>query len=55
LGRGGLKGCEPGQHVIVHLNNDVAVGITQPINPDLRVGDAVRVDGTGSDARVVRR
>ena len=44
-----------GQHIIVQLNNDVAVGITQPVNPDLRVGDAVRVDGSGSDARVVRR
>ncbi len=45
----------PGQHVIVRLNNGVAVGITQPVDPDLRVGDAVRIDGSGSDARVVRR
>ena len=45
----------PGQHIIVKLDNGVAVGVTQPAKPTLRVGDAVRVDGSGPDARVVRR
>jgi outer membrane lipoprotein SlyB len=45
----------PGQHVIVQLGNGVSVGITQPADPNLRVGDPVRIDGTGTDARVVRR
>ena len=45
----------PGQHVIVNLDSGVAVGITQPVDSSLRVGDAVRIDGSGSDARVVRR
>lgn len=45
----------PGQHIIVETNNGVAVGITQPSDPDLRVGDLVRIDGSGSNARVVRQ
>jgi len=44
----------PGQHIIVKLNNGVAVGITQPADPALRVGDKVRIDGEGPKARVVR-
>src|SRR5262245_6921353 len=45
----------PGQHIIVKLDNEVSVGITQAIDgPGLRVGDRVRIDGTGPDARVVR-
>lgn len=44
----------PGQHIIVQLNNGVAVGITQATDPNLRVGDSVRIDGTGNSARVVR-
>lgn len=44
----------PGQHIIVQLNNGVAVGITQAADPNLRVGDTVRIDGTGNGARVVR-
>ena len=45
----------PGQHILVDLRNGYEVGITQPANPDLRVGDAVFIEGSGSDARVVRR
>jgi outer membrane lipoprotein SlyB len=45
---------QPGQHVIVQLNNGVAVGITQPVDPSLRVDDRVRIDGSGTNARVVR-
>ena len=45
----------PGQHIIVQTNNGVAVGITQPADPALRVGDLVRIDGSGPNARVVRQ
>lgn len=43
-----------GQYIVVKLDNGVAVGITQPADPNLRVGDRVRIDGTGPDARVAR-
>lgn len=45
---------QPGQHIIVVLNNGVAVGVTQPVAGDLRVGDAVRIEGAGTSARVMR-
>jgi outer membrane lipoprotein SlyB len=45
----------PGQHILVDLGNGYEVGITQPTDPDLRAGDPVRIEGSGSDARVVRR
>ncbi|MFZ4284995.1 glycine zipper 2TM domain-containing protein [Variovorax sp. HJSM1_2] len=45
---------QPGQHIIVQLNDGVAVGITQAADPNLRVGDRVRIDGSGNGARVVR-
>ena len=32
---------KPGQHIIVDLDSGVAVGITQPPDQSLRVGDAV--------------
>jgi outer membrane lipoprotein SlyB len=44
----------PGQHILVDLGHGYEVGITQPTDPDLRVGDRVRIEGSGSDARVVR-
>jgi outer membrane lipoprotein SlyB len=44
---------QPGQHIIVTLTNGVAVGITQP-SGDLHVGDQVRIEGSGNDARVIR-
>ena len=43
-----------GQFVTVKLRNGVSVGITQPADPNLRVGDSVRIDGSGPSARVVR-
>lgn len=43
-----------GQFITVKLNNGVSVGVTQPADPNLRVGDVVRIDGNGPDARVVR-
>jgi outer membrane lipoprotein SlyB len=43
-----------GQHVTVRLQSGVTVAITQPADPNLRVGDRVRIDGSGQRARVVR-
>jgi outer membrane lipoprotein SlyB len=45
---------QPGQYVTVKLDNGVTVGITQPVDASLRVGDRVRIAGRGPDARVVR-
>jgi outer membrane lipoprotein SlyB len=42
------------QHVIVKLDNGVSVGITQATDSVFKVGDRVRIDGAGNDARVVR-
>lgn len=44
----------PGAHITVTLANGVAVGVTQPAEAGLRVGDCVRIDGSGQSARVVR-
>jgi hypothetical protein len=33
----------------------VTIGITQPADGGLRVGDSVHVDGSGQQARVQRR
>lgn len=46
---------QPGQHIFVHLQSGVTVGVTQPADPALRVGDMVRIDGSGPGARVLRR
>jgi outer membrane lipoprotein SlyB len=46
---------KPGQHILVNLDNGVTVGITQPVDSVLRVGDAVMIEGSGEDARVRRR
>ena len=45
----------PGQMITVELPNGVAVTITQPADQSLRVGDAVRISGTGPDARILRQ
>jgi outer membrane lipoprotein SlyB len=44
----------PAQHIIIKLDNGVSVGITQATDPVFKVGDRVRVDGSGNEARVVR-
>jgi outer membrane lipoprotein SlyB len=44
-----------GEHIIVDLDNGVAIGVTQPVGAALRVGEQVRVEGSGPNARVVRR
>ena len=43
-----------GQHIVVELDNRVQIAVTQPADPDLRVGDRVRIDGAGQHARVIR-
>ncbi|MGB5571004.1 MAG: glycine zipper 2TM domain-containing protein [Sedimenticolaceae bacterium] len=45
---------EPGSHITVRLDSGVLVVVTQPVNPDLKVGDKVMVQGQGEDARVTR-
>jgi outer membrane lipoprotein SlyB len=46
---------QPGQYIMVALPGGLTVGVTQPVDPTLRVGDPVRIDGSGSTARVTRR
>ena len=41
------------QQVIVRVKNGVLVSVTQPINPALKQGMAVYVEGAGNEARVV--
>jgi outer membrane lipoprotein SlyB len=41
------------QQVIVRLKSGVLVSVTQPVNPALRPGLRVYVEGSGYDARVV--
>lgn len=43
---------EPGQQIIVRLRSGVLVQITQPLDPNLRVGQRVYVQGNGEGARV---
>lgn len=43
----------PGQQVIVRTSNGVLVAITQPVNPVLRVGQRVYIEGNGDGARVL--
>ena len=45
---------QPGQHITVQVSNGVLVAITQPANPDIRVGDQVKITGSGMNTRVVR-
>ncbi|HYR00300.1 MAG TPA: glycine zipper 2TM domain-containing protein [Casimicrobiaceae bacterium] len=44
---------QPGQQVIVRLTSGVLVSITQPVNPGLRPGQKVTIEGSGSSARVI--
>ncbi|MBF7728567.1 glycine zipper 2TM domain-containing protein [Pseudomonas sp. N040] len=44
---------KPGEQVIVRLRSGVLVSITQPITNTLTPGEAVYVEGSGTDARVV--
>lgn len=44
-----------GQQIVVRTSNGVLVTVTQPVNPALAVGQNVRIEGSGEDARVVAR
>ena len=44
---------EPGQQVVVRLSNGVLVTVTQPENRNLRHGQAVYIEGSGQEARVI--
>ena len=46
---------EPGQQIIVRVTSGVLVMVTQPVNPDLRPGQPVYIEGSGDGARVIRR
>lgn len=41
------------QQIIVRVSNGVLVSVTQPINPTLRKGMKVYIQGAGNDARVL--
>ena len=41
------------QQVIVRLKSGVLVSVTQPVNPNLRTGQRVYIEGNGEGARVV--
>jgi outer membrane lipoprotein SlyB len=43
----------PGQQIFVRTDNGVLVEITQPTDPNLRIGQRVFVQGNGDGARVV--
>lgn len=45
---------QPGQRITVQMDGGQMVGITQPADNSLRVGDRVRIDGAGEEARVRR-
>ena len=59
---GGLAGhqvqkkydTQPGSAITVRLDSGVLVEVTQPVDPDLKVGDKVMVQGQGESARVTR-
>jgi outer membrane lipoprotein SlyB len=42
-----------GQQIIVRLRSGVLVQITQPVDPNLKLGQRVYVEGNGEGARVV--
>ena len=44
---------QQGQQVIVRLKNGVLVAVTQPVDPSLRTGQRVYIEGSGDGARVV--
>jgi outer membrane lipoprotein SlyB len=45
---------QPGSEITVRLDSGVLVVVTQPVDPDLKVGDKVMVQGQGEAARVIR-
>jgi len=43
----------PGQQIIVRVKSGVLVAVTQPTNPDLKIGQRVYIEGSGEGARVM--
>lgn len=46
---------QQGQAVTVQMTDGGTVTVTQPVNPSLAVGNKVRIDGSGENARVIRQ
>jgi outer membrane lipoprotein SlyB len=42
----------PGQQIIVRTTSGVLVSVTQPVDPGLRTGEKVYIEGNGESARV---
>ncbi len=45
---------QPGSEITVRLDSGVLVVVTQPVDPDMKVGDKVMIQGQGENARVTR-
>jgi len=43
----------PAQQIIVRVKSGVLVAVTQPVDPNLRTGQRVYIEGAGDGARVV--
>jgi len=43
----------PGQQIIVRVTSGVLVQVTQPVDPGLRPGQRVYIEGSGEGARVI--
>jgi len=44
---------KPGQKIIVRTSSGVLVAVTQPIDPGLKTGESVYIEGNGENARVM--
>lgn len=53
-GPAGLDAVREGQNVTMRLGNGVTIGITQPADGELRLGDRVLIEGSGPSAPVRR-
>lgn len=45
----------PGQQIVVRVKSGVLVSVSQPVNPALRMGQPVYIEGSGENARVLPR
>jgi outer membrane lipoprotein SlyB len=43
----------PGQQIIVRVKSGVLVAVTQPVDPNLKTGQNVYIEGSGEGARVI--
>lgn len=43
-----------GQRIVVRLDNGVGIAVTQEAEPELQIGDRVRIEGRGAQARVLK-